>query len=154
MERVVYNGHVYLRSAGRRYFRPALPERISCRLDALHRQKWKDRYGAIPAGHDIHHRDGNPSNNRLSNLECLTKREHAAKHAEEHREARRQHAARIRPLTIVWHRSAIGKRWYREHGQRTWQDKQATTILCATCQQPFSTKWPERVMCCSRLCRG
>lgn len=35
----------------------------------------------IPDNHEIHHRDLNPHNNSIDNLECLTKEEHKAKHA-------------------------------------------------------------------------
>jgi len=38
---------------------------------------WKKK---IPAGHDIHHRDGDKSNNNILNLLCLTKEEHASKY--------------------------------------------------------------------------
>jgi len=41
---------------------------------------WIINNGPIPKGHDIHHKDENPSNNDISNLICLTKIEHRRIH--------------------------------------------------------------------------
>ena len=47
----------------------------------MHRYVWeKERY-KIPIGYDIHHIDGNKSNNSILNLECLTKSEHTRKYS-------------------------------------------------------------------------
>ena len=42
----------------------------------LHRLIFEDFYGKIPNGCHIHHKDGNPLNNCIMNLQLLTKREH------------------------------------------------------------------------------
>lgn len=44
---------------------------------SLHRYKYTKEVGAIPPDHDIHHRDGDKQNNKLSNLECISKSDHA-----------------------------------------------------------------------------
>ena len=41
-----------------------------------YRKIWKDNFGEIPAGYEIHHIDGNRNNNNLSNLKCVTIYEH------------------------------------------------------------------------------
>ena len=46
----------------------------------LHRDMWEDTHGPIPEGHDIHHKDGDKTNNTLSNLECLEKADHTRLH--------------------------------------------------------------------------
>ena len=46
----------------------------------LHRYIWEKYRGKIPAGHGIHHKDNDPANNKLSNLECLTIEEISSKH--------------------------------------------------------------------------
>lgn len=46
----------------------------------LHRAVWEAEHGPIPAGHHIHHRDGNKLNNEISNLECLSHGEHQRHH--------------------------------------------------------------------------
>ena len=42
----------------------------------LHRDVWRMAFGPIPDGCHIHHKDGNPANNVLSNLECLPAKIH------------------------------------------------------------------------------
>ena len=41
---------------------------------------WEQANGDIPAGHHIHHRDGNRLNNELSNLECIERFAHWNNH--------------------------------------------------------------------------
>lgn len=49
---------------------------------SIHRTIWTYYYGEIPEGYDIHHRDLNPKNNDISNLQLLTKSEHWKLHVE------------------------------------------------------------------------
>lgn len=46
----------------------------------IHRKVWESVNGKIPKGHHIHHIDGNPYNNELSNLTCVTAEEHGKLH--------------------------------------------------------------------------
>lgn len=41
---------------------------------------WEKAHGTIPSGHVIHHKDGDTLNDRIENLECLTRKEHLAVH--------------------------------------------------------------------------
>lgn len=72
---VEFEGRRYTPGRGR-YFRCT-----NGRRRLLHREVWRTRRGAIPEGHDIHHIDGDPSNNSLSNLECLPKAEHTRRYS-------------------------------------------------------------------------
>lgn len=50
-----------------------------------HRWIWEKHYGKIPVDengqtYEIHHIDGNPKNNDISNLKCVSKREHSEIH--------------------------------------------------------------------------
>ena len=47
-----------------------------------HRKVWIDKYGAIPSDCIIHHIDGNKFNNKIENLECLTRAIHRYQHPE------------------------------------------------------------------------
>jgi hypothetical protein len=49
----------------------------------VHRKIWKKHNGDIPKGYHIHHIDGNPYNNDISNLQCVSAEEHALIHASE-----------------------------------------------------------------------
>jgi len=43
----------------------------------LHRDIWESVNGKIPKGYDIHHKDGDRTNNHIDNLELYSKSEHA-----------------------------------------------------------------------------
>lgn len=44
------------------------------------RYKWRKHKGPIPEGYQIHHKDGNTSNNDFSNLACLPTGDHQRLH--------------------------------------------------------------------------
>lgn len=46
----------------------------------LHHVVWEHHFGPIPEGHEIHHRDGDKTNNAPENLACLTLSGHAQLH--------------------------------------------------------------------------
>jgi len=52
-----------------------------CKED--YRKIWRDSNGEIPSGYHIHHIDGNPYNNDISNLQCISPEEHADIHRSE-----------------------------------------------------------------------
>lgn len=47
----------------------------------MHRYVWEFHYGKIPKDHDIHHLNNKKYDNRIENLECLTKSEHTRKYS-------------------------------------------------------------------------
>lgn len=57
------------------YWRATLGDRKQ-----LHIYIWEKHNGKMPKGHGIHHKDLDRSNNRISNLECLTIQEISSKH--------------------------------------------------------------------------
>lgn len=79
----VKNGNLVLRSLkpfpGKKYIRVYVwdyetDKNISKRL---HRLVWETFNGEIPAGMQIDHEDGNPANNALKNLRCVTAKENS-----------------------------------------------------------------------------
>ena len=53
---------------------------------SLHRDVWEFHNGKIPAGHHIHHKDEDKSNNSIDNLECIDGGKHSRLfHASKHR---------------------------------------------------------------------
>lgn len=47
---------------------------------SLHRELYTDFVGEIPKGYHIHHIDGDTENNSISNLKCMSSKEHAELH--------------------------------------------------------------------------
>ena len=50
----------------------------------LHRYIYEKEVGIIPEGYDIHHIDFDRQNNRVDNLECISKSEHTSKYSPGH----------------------------------------------------------------------
>ena len=46
----------------------------------VHRKVWIDNNGEIPKGFVIHHINGNKKDNRIENLQCISRREHRFLH--------------------------------------------------------------------------
>lgn len=51
---------------------------------AVHRAVWEQAYGTIPPGYVIHHRDHDPTNNALENLELMSHEAHSRHHNDKH----------------------------------------------------------------------
>ena len=123
----------------------------------LHRQIWEDRYGKIPKGYEIHHKDEDTTNNDITNLEILTNRQHKRKHeltkTEEQIQARRDFVDSIRPLTKAWHKSSAGHEWHKEHGVESWEKRETVTYICEECGKSFTTKTYHQKYC-SNACKS
>lgn len=55
-------------------------EAIGGKLVRQHRRVWREQRGPIPSGFDVHHRNGNPADNSIENLELQPHAEHARMH--------------------------------------------------------------------------
>lgn len=127
-------------------------------VGALHQEVWKEAHGPIPAGKIIHHKDGNPLNNKLSNLSCVTRTEHDECHLETRSERARQakqlgHLAAIRSMAVAWHKSEEGRAWHRKHGKKSWKGRIKSTVICSHCGQQYKTHSPSHAKFCSTRCR-
>lgn len=110
----------------------------------LHQRVWTEAHGPIPAGHHIHHRDGDKSNNRLENLVCLTPAEHLAQHPHD-----RPFTANALDAAAAWHRSEEGRRWHSELASGPKAKRQFTCIQCGRLYLAAHS----RSGCCDQSCR-
>lgn len=158
-EEVVWNRKTYRRypnakqSSHRRYF--------SCAGSFLHRDVWRATYGEIPKGFHVHHKDGDPANNDISNLECIAGRDHFALHREScsKRSKTPEHLAHldaIRHKTVDWHRSDEGRAWHKENAKLSLAKarlvprfSKAPEIIrnCEHCKKEFTTKNTRKIIC-------
>src|SRR6266567_5033113 len=165
VESVIYKGITFRRYpespnwSDRNYYRPGSTD-ILQGIGALHQEIWKDTHGPIPEGCHIHHRDEDPSNNALDNLECLTPEEHSRYHAamlsEEQREWKRAHIEEIRPLASAWHKSDEGRAWHKIIGAMAYDNAEYRTYTCEHCSGEFQSRdfRPEHVRFCSTNCKA
>lgn len=81
-EFVVFNGVTYTSRPGRKYFKTMRWDKVRKRYyaESLHQAVWKFHYGPIPAGFDVHHKDDDYRNNVVSNLQILSRSDHARLH--------------------------------------------------------------------------
>lgn len=151
---VVYKGEKFwLQSSGRYYQsgRKDAPERL------LHRRIWQDIFGFVPAGYHVHHKNGDWTDNALSNLECLLASEHQRNHlAERIANGTFPEAAvglaKAREAAKVWHASPEGIAWHVKHGHATWQKRKQVTLSCFVCYGLFLTYWSDSKFC-SKSCQ-
>ena len=108
-----------------------------------HIDLWAKHNGPVPDGCHIHHKDHNPLNNDIGNLECLSMAKHAAAHPERRERSnspeQHQHLERIRPLTKAWHASPEGLAWHAENGRNAWANRKPTSLVCQHCGGVFES---------------
>ena len=121
----------------------------------LHRAVWEHHHGEIPPGHEVHHRDEDPANNAISNLELSAKSHHLHHHNPKGvcSDEQRAHLARIRPKTAEWHGSAEGRRWHSQHARAVWKRLEPRDYVCEQCSAPFKSAKFGNVRFCSGACK-
>lgn len=111
----------------------------------LHRYVWECEHGqAIPDGMDVHHKDGDKSNNEIWNLEVITRSEHRAKHDAMDpsiSDFRRKNVIeKALPAANRWHGSEEGIKWHKEQGVKAYAKREPRQYICSWCGSEFHTK--------------
>jgi hypothetical protein len=73
-ERMKKNGERKISSDGYIYIR------VNSYIIAEHRYIWEQHNGKIPEGFMVHHKNEDKQDNRIENLECISKKEHGKSH--------------------------------------------------------------------------
>lgn len=111
---------------------------------SLHVAIWEDHYRQkVPEGFHVHHRDGNPLNNDISNLELLSPTEHAKHHGSNISPARRANILKslekARIAASEWHGSPEGLEFHRYIGRLAWENKELQSFDCGNCGNAFES---------------
>ena len=151
---VVFNGRLYTRSEnGRYYFEHTTKNSARENARQLHRAVWEFYNGPIPEGYQIHHKDHDVDNNDISNLECVSRKEHLSHHAylnsqnEEYVKKREETLHQNRAKAAEWHRSTDGKEWHRNHAKESIGLVKRCGKSCTFCGKEYEAlPWQE--YCC------
>ena len=96
----------------------------------LHRVIWEYAFGEIPEKFHIHHIDGNPSNNSIHNLACVSPKAHKLFHKGEYPPEMRKRMSELR--------------------KQEWVRKPAREIVCGNCATVFSSTGQRAAFCCKK----
>lgn len=151
---VVYKGEKFhLQSTGRYYQsgRKEAGERL------LHRRIWIEANGEIPDGYQVHHIDGDWSNNALENLRLVEREAHNRQHMIERIAADttgfyKRAQTKAVAAAVKWHKSPEGRAWHAKHAKDLWVGRKLHSIKCSVCGGTFETPFPSRTRFCSRAC--
>ncbi len=111
-----------------------------------HRWVWINHHGAIPKGMDIHHKDGDKSNNEIENLEMLSRSDHLKRHWQEGRfdlDSRRIQLAEARK----WLKTKEGREKQSISSKEAWKKRKQTKLNCIQCQKEVVTSQPWTKFC-------
>lgn len=109
---------------------------------------WVKHHGPVPDGYHVHHKDGDTTNNDISNLECLSAEHHAAAHPGRGKgEKQADHLTRIRPLTKAWHASPEGLAWHADNARKAWEHRKEHDLVCGYCGGQFTSLFADAKFC-------
>jgi hypothetical protein len=117
-----------------------------------HRWVWINHFGAIPQGMDIHHKDGDKSNNEIENLEMLSRSDHLKRHWQEGRfdlDQRRIQLAEARK----WLSIPQGRKKQSEDAKEGWKNRKQVAYQCKGCNKDKFT-YQKKSDFCSDACRS
>lgn len=167
--RVRFNGVIYRcypkskHLSDRKYYRAGKSDIIKG-YSYLHRDIWKHRFGEIPEGFEVHHRDGNTHNNEIGNLQLLSQDEHKDAHkAESSARMRRRMLSMSREDLAKsidkmrsWHSSPEGIEWHRNHAKNVAKNSPLVSLVCRNCNSAYQAKSRDaaRSFFCGPNCRS
>lgn len=126
----------------------------------LHRDVWALAFGPVPSGCHIHHKDGDSTNNRLENLECLPASEHLSQTWRETRAGSDEHFTDLaREKAAEWHRSDAGRLWHSRQAKRSkgwtkWKREPKPCEHCGKEMQALVRKSGNSQKYCTSTCKA
>lgn len=141
-EIIIFNGTEYkLMGSGKYYLSQSSTNERRKNPKGLHVAIWEYHNGKeVPKGFHVHHKDGNTFNNDISNLECVSSREHAQKHFDKNDPKFQKFQKAGQEAAKEWHRSEEGRKWHSEHGKNVAASLESIEITCKECGKIFESK--------------
>lgn len=156
-KRQYFNGLVFCRDDHYGYYRHS--NKTGERPFLMHRYVWEFYNGEIPSGYDVHHKDGNKSNNKIENLELIDRHEHHVLHGKHLSEKQYAYLHSGKGTECLrkaaeWHRSEDGREWHRKHALEdcgNWH-RESVEIVCQQCGNKSVKQIGGRF--CSNACKS
>ncbi len=132
-----YNGVVFTRDESTGYYLSTTPTKNGKR-QRMHVYVWEQAHGPVPEGCEIHHVNGDRSDNRIENLQALVAYDHKRLHGLAHKDD----LLEVHDLGIeaakAWHGSEDGHKWHLLQYEKT-KDRMHAPVLkkCEHCGSEF-----------------
>jgi endogenous inhibitor of DNA gyrase (YacG/DUF329 family) len=126
----------------------------------LHQYVWEKEVCEIPDGFQVHHIDGDKSNNTVDNLCLITEAGQKKLHAilddiDAVKEKKRQILEKYaRPAASEWHKSEAGREWHSEKSIKMYENMEPVSFTCAYCGKEFKALPVGQHKYCSNACRS
>jgi endogenous inhibitor of DNA gyrase (YacG/DUF329 family) len=122
---------------------------------SLHRRMWFDVNGMIPKGYHLHHKNGDPSDNRLDNFELKERFSHLSEHG---KTLAKEKLERFQKAGIKkaaeWHKSKDGVAWHKQHAKAfKFGEFDYGKAECEDCGKKYHKK-TKRSRFCSNACKS
>ena len=120
---------------------------------SIHREVYKYYYGEIPQGHyDIHHINGNPADNDILNLQCLTAAEHKRLHNFE--KPYNHYICEVCGKNFVSRRLDEKIRFCSKQCRNKYYSELKEIRICQYCGKEFKTNVYSDAIFCSMTCKN
>lgn len=125
----------------------------------LHRYVWEYYNGEIPKGYHIHHKDGDRTNNDITNLLAVASKKHFQHHGEERVLEDTDWFKNFHKKGIEaakeWHESDEGREWHKKHYERVKENfHEEKEFVCNYCGKVFKTQNNGANRFCSNKCKS
>src|SRR6478609_3981300 len=145
-----FNGKIYKLYPGQRHYRT--PQKC------MHTAVWEYHFSKVPKGFVVHHKDYNPANNDISNLELISKGDHNALHNYERIKDNPDWFERFNSSGIAaatkYYRSPEGRKYKSEQSKRMWSERKPVKHTCQHCGSEYESIAFKTTNYCSKSCRG
>ncbi len=122
--------------------------------ERLHRRIWKNHFGEIPHNYHIHHKNGDTTDNRIENLECISKKDHHRMHFDKEKQLKILHSPENKKKAQKGRNTNASRKKQSEKSKKQWENRKPIEKVCVICSIKFLTKNFTGTKYCGQRCRS